>query len=891
MPSPVVGGAEDSKAVVRKMLREVLVGREDPEGFFAMCVSVLGHQETRSQFLSLIQPLSTANSSLHSVLTSIYREYFTKTEEDELELALTLSLLDMQDHQPSTPSQESRLQLPGNRPNQSSSVHLTSVSNSQGNSYTQVVDEAGRRKNTNLPQTGPWGKVSPTQTTRESELQKSTHFDKYNKETPGMSQTVCVSRQSASFSKQDTVREGDQLMDSGELNQSEKSKRSKNRRQRRKGGSQQVVGLPCSPSAPAPVLLWFRRDLRLCDNPALCGSLEVGAPIIPVFIWSPEEEEGPGITVAMGGACKYWLHQALSCFCSSLERIGSHLVFLKANGEGNEAGSSLRTLKELVKDTGARTVLANALYEPWLKERDDMVVSALQKDGVECKMFHSYCLRDPYSVSTEGVGLRGIGSVSHFMTCCRQNTGSALGAPLDPPVSLPTPAHWPLGVSLETLGLARMPRRKDGTMIDWAANIRKSWDFSEEGAHARLEAFLHDGVYRYEKESGRADAPNTSCLSPYLHFGQLSPRWLLWDAKGARCRPPKFQRKLAWRDLAYWQLTLFPDLPWESLRPPYKALRWSSDHGHLKAWQRGRTGYPLVDAAMRQLWLTGWMNNYMRHVVASFLIAYLHLPWQEGYRWFQDTLVDADVAIDAMMWQNGGMCGLDHWNFVMHPVDAAMTCDPCGSYVRKWCPELADLPDELIHKPWKCPASMLRRAGVVFGQTYPERIVTDLEVRRSQSLQDVALVRKEFGQYVDKRTGCDLVPLPPRLVSEALGLSHSTGGVVTAGKQFLLPVITRMEFKHQLEDPDADAASNPYNAVLKGYVSRKRDETIAFLNERDFTASVMYEGTQRKERLESDYRRMEGLPRPPAPRGRARRTPTAKDRFSIVPGGAVTSLR
>lgn len=182
-------------------------------------------------------------------------------------------------------------------------------------------------------------------------------------------------------------------------------------------------------------------------------------------------------------------------------------------------------------------------------------------------------------------------------------------------------------------------------------------------------------------------------------------------------------------------------------------------------------------------------------------------------------------------------------------------------------------------------------SGVVFGQTYPERIVTDLEVRRSQSLQDVFLVRKQFGQYVDKRTGCDLVPLPPRLVSEALGVSHITGGVVAAGRQFLLPVITRMEFKHQLEDPDADPASNPYDAVLKGYVSRKRDETIAFLNERDFTASVICEGAQRKERMESNYRRMEGLPPSPAPRGRARRTPTAKDRFSVVPGGAVTSLK
>lgn len=179
----------------------------------------------------------------------------------------------------------------------------------------------------------------------------------------------------------------------------------------------------------------------------------------------------------------------------------------------------------------------------------------------------------------------------------------------------------------------------------------------------------------------------------------------------------------------------------------------------------------------------------------------------------------------------------------------------------------------------------------MFGQTYPERIITDLEERRNQSLQDVALVRREFEQYVDKQSGCDLVPLPPRLVSEALGLSRSDGALVTQGKQFLLHVITRMEFKHQQEDPDADAASNPYNAVLKGYVSRKRDETIAFLNERDFTASVMHEVVQRKERLNSDYRRMEGLPPSTSPRGRARRTPTAKDRFSTVPGGAVTSLK
>ena len=226
-----------------------------------------------------------------------------QTEDDELELALALSVLEMKDHQLSTPSQESRLQQPGDRPSRSSSLQLTSVSQPQRNIHTPLADVADRKKYTHSAQTGPWGMVCPPQATRETELQESIHVDKYDKDTPGTSQTLCVSRLSASFSKQETGIEDDQMIE-GDLNPLEKPKRSKNRRQRRKGGGQQVVGLPRSLSAPPPVLLWFRRDLRLCDNPALIGSLEVGAPVIPVFIWIPEEEEGPGITLAVGGACK-----------------------------------------------------------------------------------------------------------------------------------------------------------------------------------------------------------------------------------------------------------------------------------------------------------------------------------------------------------------------------------------------------------------------------------------------------------------------------------------------------------------------------------------------------------------------------------------------------------
>ncbi|KAG7473567.1 hypothetical protein MATL_G00097210 [Megalops atlanticus] len=835
-------------AHVKHFMRELLLGRQDPEEFFCLSLSLLGHQYTQEQFLDLIEPLAEGHEELHTCLVTIFLDYFTKVqsgkgvEEEELELALTLSMQEMR---------EGELAAQG------------PLSHAQRLSYAQRAIRGGRvaQKNGNSHCSR-----APVPCDMEQAQRERCTEGLIGKITNIQNESVCVTGTEVRYP---SLSRSDEDVPVGiNSSQDEKSKRSRRRRQRKR----QQLAMSLSPSSPRPVLLWFRRDLRLNDNPALIGSLEVGGPVIPVFLWCPEEEEGPGVTVAVGGASKYWLHHALLSLNHSLERLGSHLVTVKVETSSQEA------LQRLVTDTGAGTLLATALYEPWLKERDDLVFTALQRQGVKCQLYHSYCLRDPNSVSTEGVGLRGIGSVSHFMSCCQQNPGPGLGTPVDAPLCLPVPSAWPQGCHLSQLALARMPRRKDGTVVDWATNIRSSWDFSEEGAQARLQAFLRDGIYRYEKESCRADAPNTSSLSPYLHYGQISPRSLLSESRSARCRPPKFQRKLAWRDLAYWQLTLFPDLPWESLRPPYKALRWSSDRAHLKAWQRGRTGYPLVDASMRQLWLTGWMNNYMRHVVASFLIAYLHLPWQEGYRWFQDTLVDADVAIDAMMWQNGGMCGLDHWNFVMHPVCAALTCDPCGSFVRKWCPELAELPDEFIHKPWQCPTSLLRRAGVVLGQNYPERIVTDLEERRAQSLQDVAVVRRQFGQYVDRHSGCDLIPLPDRLVKEALG----RGDIVQSGSRFLLPVITRMEFKHQAHD--TDAKSNPFDAVLKGYVSRKRDETIAFLNERDFTASVLSENAQRRDRQERDQRALEGLPHPPAAHSRARRTPS-KDIFSVVPAG------
>uniref|UniRef100_W5M8X3 Si:ch1073-390k14.1 n=1 Tax=Lepisosteus oculatus TaxID=7918 RepID=W5M8X3_LEPOC len=823
---------------VQQMMAELQLGELDTEEFFCLTLSLLGHQNTQEQFLELIEPLALRHEKEHMCLTTIFLEYFTQAqapgvEEEEVEVALALSLQELGVSKQEKPQPSSH---PGARESQRETPF-------QSGSTDVCVNVAGEAS-----QPGAGQGVQALKATSSS--------------------GECDPRLEQLSSKgcQPPSRERAGGTPPGNTSQPDGSRSSRRRRTRKKASS-----VHRSPSMPRPVLVWIRRDLRLSDNPALVGSLELGAPVIPVFLWCPREEEGPGVTVAVGSASKYWLHHALLCFIQSLHKLGGHLVTRRVETTTQQA------LQSLVSETGADTLLANALYEPWLKERDELAFSALESQGVKCHLYHSYCLREPGSVCTEGVGLRGIGSVSHFMSCCQHNPAPGLGSVLQAPATLPVPSQWPQSGPLDQLDLAKMPRRKDGTTVDWAATIRSSWDFSEEGAHARLQDFLCDDIWHYPVFVRKLDSSNPEICSSLKVVINIKFKHVTLKSKTCNANKGK-NIKLLWTDSVN-----HPGPPVAMPLLPSNAIRWSADRAHLKAWQRGRTGYPLVDAAMRQLWLTGWMNNYMRHVVASFLIAYLHLPWQEGYRWFQDTLVDADVAIDAVMWQNGGMCGLDHWNFVMHPVSAALTCDPYGSFVRKWCPELAALPDELIHKPWQCPASVLRRAGVTLGGDYPERIVADLEERRARSLRDVATARQQFaGEYVDRRSGCDLLPLPDKLVKEALG-GGGGGEVVQRGGRFLLPVITRKEFQHQTLEPGAQ--TNPFDAVLRGYVSRQRDEAAAFLRERDFTASVMSEGGRRLERQERDRRVLEGLPPPPAQKSRARRTPRT-DPFSVVPGGA-----
>ena len=214
-------------------------------------------------------------------------------------------------------------------------------------------------------------------------------------------------------------------------------------------------------------------------------------------------------------------------------------------------------------------------------------------------------------------------------------------------------------------------------------HCRGAWDMSERGGLRMLGDFIAKGLPRYEAERGKAAEPTVARISPYLHFGQLSPRHAMRALADAGCKRASktFWRRLVWRDLAYWQLHHWPHLPTRPVRAAYADVEWSADGAHLRAWQRGRTGFPLVDAGMRELWATGYMHQSVRIVAALFLTEYLNMSWVHGARWFHDTLVDGDLAINCMMWQNGGKTGLDPWNFTSTPFNKST--DPAGHYIRR----------------------------------------------------------------------------------------------------------------------------------------------------------------------------------------------------------------
>jgi len=462
-------------------------------------------------------------------------------------------------------------------------------------------------------------------------------------------------------------------------------------------------------------IVWFRRDLRLTDNPALTAACERAQRVVALFIHAPHED----CDWAAGAASRWWLHHSLASLDAALRSRGGDLVL--------RAGDSLSTLLEVARETDATQVYWNRLYDPIAVARDTRIKSALREAGFDCESFNGSLLAEPWELRTgQGDPYRVF---TPFWRGCSARL-DALPVPQPPPARVPAPKTTPRSLALDELQLSPSSR--------WDAGLAATWTPGEAGALARVESFTDEALAGYGDARNRPDESGTSRLSPYLHFGEIGPRQCLAMVRSAVAERPSaqvaadsFVRQLGWREFAHHLLHHFPETTTAPLDRRFDAFPWSSEGAWLEAWQRGRTGYPLVDAGMRELWTTGWMHNRVRMITASLLTKNLRLPWLDGARWFWDTLVDADLANNTLGWQWTAGCGADAAPYfrVFNPMLQAERFDPDRTYLRRWLPELARLPDAWIHRPWEAPPAILDDAGVRLGHDYPLPVVDFRESR------------------------------------------------------------------------------------------------------------------------------------------------------------------
>jgi len=433
---------------------------------------------------------------------------------------------------------------------------------------------------------------------------------------------------------------------------------------------------------PSPTIIWFRQDLRLSDNPALLAATERGGPVIALYVL---DDLSAG-DWRIGGASRWWLHQSLRLLDRGLRDLGSKLILRRG-----EAGD---ILDELVESANAEAVFWNRCYEPTSIVRDREIKSRLQSKGLDVRSFNGSLLAEPWEIETKtGTPYRV------FTPFWKALVNSVtIAKPLEAPHRLAADGPKLDSDKLEDWSL-------EPSKPDWAGGLRESWQPGEAGAHQRLALFMSDGLQHYARGRDIPSQDFTSRLSPHLHWGEISPRQI-WSAlehsSDALGNIEKLKSELGWREFSYHLLYHTPQLPNENLRPEFNSFPWKPDEQKLIAWQQGRTGYPIVDAGMRQLWHTGWMHNRVRMIAASFLVKHLLQPWQDGAAWFWDTLVDADLASNSASWQWVAGCGADAAPYfrIFSPVLQGEKFDPDGHYVKHWLPELTDVPLKKIHKPW-----------------------------------------------------------------------------------------------------------------------------------------------------------------------------------------------
>ncbi|MGJ4949980.1 cryptochrome/photolyase family protein [Bradyrhizobium sp. HKCCYLS20291] len=460
--------------------------------------------------------------------------------------------------------------------------------------------------------------------------------------------------------------------------------------------------------APSPIIVWFRESLRLSDHPALHTAAARGGPVVFSYVL---DQESSGVR-PLGGATRWWLAQSLRALQAELHSRGAELVIRQ--------GPAAKVLGELARQTKASAVYWNDVAQAGPRAVAADVEAALGEIGVTSRIFPDDLLVDPAEL--RGKDGRGPRVFTPFW-----KRVLALG---HPPKPLPAPSRLssPPAVSSLTIDeLALEPTRPD-----WAGGLRTTWRAGERAAQQRLAQFLEAAVRTYAADRDRPDIDATSRLSPHLRFGEISPRQIWHAARFAAEESPasapgidKFLSELGWREFSRHLLYNNPDLATRNLQPSFDAFPWAHDETALRAWQRGQTGYPIVDAGMRELWHTGSMHNRVRMVAASLLVKHLLIDWRCGEQWFWDTLVDADAGSNPASWQWVAGSGADAAPYfrVFNPVLQGEKFDCSGAYVRRWVPELARLPAGLIHQPWAAKPLELAEAGVALGRSYPAPMI------------------------------------------------------------------------------------------------------------------------------------------------------------------------
>ncbi|MBO6506480.1 MAG: deoxyribodipyrimidine photo-lyase [Kordiimonadaceae bacterium] len=477
-----------------------------------------------------------------------------------------------------------------------------------------------------------------------------------------------------------------------------------------------------------PIIVLLSNALRLADNAALSEAVSSGAPVIPVFIF---DEQSPKVR-PLGAASKWWLLQSLSNLSSRLKAMGSMLVVRR--------GVAAKTVQELVEETDAGAVHVMRGYTPSARALEEQLHEIYADTDIRIRRFAGNLLIEPEAVRTKTGNPYTV--FSPFWRAASVLIDTV--APQPTPTKLLAPKDWPANDGVESLGLEPQPAY-------WAEPIAEAWVPGEAAALDRLRSFLDGPVLDYKAARDFPAIDATSALSPYLAFGEIGPRTIWWHTKlqmnaneSITKGAAHFLRELGWREFSSHLLFNQPHMQSEPMRQQFRDFPWIEGEGDfLTAWQKGLTGFPIVDAGMRQLWQTGWMHNRVRMIVASFLVKDLLWHWREGETWFWDTLVDADFGNNIASWQWVAGCGADAAPYfrIFNPITQGEKFDPKGDYVRRYVPELADMPNNYIHKPFEAPVGELQMAGVKLGSTYPKPIV-NRKIAREKALAALASIKK-----------------------------------------------------------------------------------------------------------------------------------------------------